>query len=204
MASLPDFSEFQKLTLDEWKSWIISTAKLVLSRCPDDGVVLFYQSDIRLEGVWVDKGYLCQKAAEELGHALIWHKVIARVPVGTASFGRPGYSHILCFSKSWRPDLRRSTPDVIPQLGEKTWVRGMGFEACRMIANFLKHEVQSKTLIHPFCGEGGMLALANAVGLDAIGIERSPRRAARAKRQQVAPDGESWLLDDVEDDQAQA
>lgn len=182
----------------------MQTAELVMSRCPDDGVSVFYQTDIRIEGEWVDKAYLCQKAAEKLGHQLIWHKVIARVPVGTASFGRPGYSHILCFSKKFRPDLRHSTPDVLPELGEKTWVRGMGFEACRMIARFLKEQVNSSTLIHPFCGEGGMLAMANSVGLDAIGIERSPRRAARARRQQLTHDGQGWVLPEhAEDDDHQ-
>lgn len=200
LASLPDFSEFQGLTLEQWKNWITDTAALVLSRCPDEGVTVFYQSDIRLNGVWVDKAYLCQKAAEKLGHELIWHKVVARVPVGAASFGRPGYSHILCFSKSFRPDVAQSTPDIMPELGEKTWVRGMGFEACQMIAHFVHEQVQAKTLIHPFCGEGGMLAVANSLGLNAIGIERSPRRAARARRQQIHPVERKWLLDSFEQD----
>lgn len=50
-----------------------------------------------------------------------------------------------------------------------------------MIAKFLSEHTSSKTLVHPFCGQGSMLALANHYGLNAIGIERSPKRAELAK-----------------------
>lgn len=182
LASIPDISEFNHHDLVKWKSWFYETAKSVLKKTPPEGVTLFYQSDIKVNGVWVDKAYLCQKAAEAVGSELLWHKIICRVSPGMATFGRPAYSHILCFSQSLRlMDLSRSTPDVIPDLGDKTWERGMGLEACLMIAKFLKEQTNTKTLVHPFCGQGSMLAVANAFGLSAIGIERSPKRAEMAK-----------------------
>lgn len=182
IASMPDISEFTGMPLEKWKEWFMNTAELVLSRTPDEGVSVFYQSDIKMDGEWVDKAYLVQKMAEKTGSALLWHKIICRVKPGYATFGRPAYSHILCFSKKLRlRDLRHSTPDVIPDIGDKTWERGMGLEACIMIAKFLSEQTQTKTLIHPFCGQGAMLAMANHYGLNAIGIERSPKRADMAR-----------------------
>jgi hypothetical protein len=192
VASLPDISEFPKFTLEQWKEWFVSTAKLILHSTPADGFTFFYQTDIKSEGVWVDKAFLCQKAAEQVGHELLWHKIICRAPAGATTFGRPAYSHILCFSKNLRADAAKSTADVIPNMGEKTWERGMGYEACQMIARFTKNNAPSPLLIHPFCGEGGMLAVANQEGLSAIGIERSPKRAERAQLMQVSSEGRFW------------
>jgi tRNA G10 N-methylase Trm11 len=38
------------------------------------------------------------------------------------------------------------------------------------------------TIVDPFCGMGSVLAVANAHGLAAIGVEKSRRRAARARK----------------------
>lgn len=194
IASLPDISEFPKYTLSEWKTWFMDTASLVLSKTPQNGVTIFFQSDIKWEGTWVDKAYLIQKAAESLGQELLWHKIFCRFPPGTATFGRPAYSHMICFSKDVRVDISRAQPDVIPDLGEKTWERGMGLEASMLASKFIINQTQTRTIVHPFCGEGSMLAAANYLGLDAIGIERSPKRSARARQLQVTADGKSFHL----------
>lgn len=193
IASMPDISEFQKATLIEWKEWFSNTARLVMEKTPDDGVSIFYQSDIKVEGTWIDKAYIIQKVAESLGHELLWHKIVCRYPAGTITFGRPAYSHMLCFSKKFRIDISKNTPDVLGVIGDKTWERGMGYHACDLIARFLSKETKTKTLIHPFCGEGGMLAVANTWGLDGIGIERSPKRAKRAETIQVNDEKSGWI-----------
>jgi hypothetical protein len=54
---------------------------------------------VQVDGAWIDKGYLVQKAAEQTGHSLQWHKLVCRVPPGVATFGKPSYHHMLCFSK---------------------------------------------------------------------------------------------------------
>jgi hypothetical protein len=192
LGSLPDISEFPTMTLPQWKKWFTETAELLLSRTPDDGVTLFYQSDIKVDGTWVDKAYLCQKAAENLGHELLWHKVLCRAPAGVITMGRPAYSHLLCFSKKFRVDISKSQPDVLPDLGEKTWERGMGLNACLLIGKFLSEQTKTKTLINPFCGQGSMLATANAFGLNAIGIEKSPKRAEKARQITLSKDFKNW------------
>lgn len=194
VASMPDISEFNKITLTDWKKWFTDTAALIMSRTPENGVVVFYQSDIKYEGAWVDKGYLVQKAAEQEGLELLWHKIVCRVSPGIATFGKPAYSHILCFSKGVRlHDMSKSTPDVISELGEKTWVRGMGLENCLMIAKFIATHTSSHTVVHPFCGEGSFLAAANKLQLKALGIERSPKRAEKARRLKISDDNKSWV-----------
>ncbi|WP_257459443.1 site-specific DNA-methyltransferase [Archangium lipolyticum] len=181
ITSMPDMSEFPSLTLAGWKEWFVRTASLVLSRCPDDGVTIFYQTDVKKDGTWVDKGYLVQKAAEQSGHSLLWHKVVCRAPPGNITFGRPAYSHMLCFSRGLRLDLSKSTADVLPQAGEVTWTRGMGVQACLVACRFVLENTSTRTIVDPFCGHGSVLAVANSLGLDAVGVELSRKRAKKAR-----------------------
>jgi hypothetical protein len=194
LGSLPDYSEFPRLSIEEWKEWFGTTARLILEATSPQGVSIFFQSDIKHEGLWVDKSFLIQKEAEGLGHRLLWHKIFCRAPAGTITFGRPAYSHMLCFSRTVVPDLSRSTADVIPDLGEKTWVRGMGLEASLIASQFVLKQTSTRLLINPFCGEGSALAAANFTGLDAIGIEKSRRRAEKAQKLQVSADGQGFLI----------
>lgn len=177
VTSLPDISEFRGRSLQDWSNWFIQTAALILQKTPDDGVAVFYQSDIKTDGIWVDKGFLCQKAAEVTGHRLLWHKIGCRAPAGTVTHGRCGYSHILCFSRCTTIPQEPVTPDVLPTVGEKSWQRGMGRDAALFIATFIAQQAKSRLIINPFCGQGMLLAAANEVGLNCIGIERSPKRA---------------------------
>jgi len=194
VTSMPDISEFPHYNLKQWQAWFIGTAQFLLSQCPDEGVSIFYQSDIKLDGAWIDKGYLCQKAAEELGQTLLWHKIVCKAGPGITTFGTPAYSHILCFSKNIRlTDLSKSTPDIIPHMGEKTWQRGIGLTPALTIAQFVLDHTSTRTIINPFCGEGSILAAANSIGLSSIGIERSPKRAKKARLLQVSPDFKRWM-----------
>lgn len=181
ITSLPDISEFPKLNLAQWKDWFVDTAALVMSRCPDEGLTLFYQTDIRKEGAWIDKAFLCQKAAEQVGHVLIAHKIICRAPVGTETFGKPGYSHLLCFSKHARTDISASFADVLPDAGEVTWTRGMGINACRLGCEMVMNCTNTRIIVDPFCGHGTVLAVANELGLDAIGVEHKLKYFKKAK-----------------------
>lgn len=188
ITSMPDVSEFPAFSLDEWKNWFIRVAALVLSRCPDNGVTIFYQTDLKKDGTWVDKGYLCQKAAEQSGHALLWHKIVCRAVAGRITHGRPAYSHMLCFSRGVRADLASATADVLPMAGEVTWTRGMGVDACMAACRYVLGNTQSRTIVDPFCGHGTVLAAANWLGLDAIGVELGPKRARRARTLQLDSD----------------
>lgn len=181
ITSMPDRSEFPSLTLDQWKQWFIDAAKLVLAKCPDEGVTVFFQTDVKHEGVWVDKGHLVQRAADEAGHDQLWHKIVCRVPAGVATFGRPSYSHLICFGRRVRADLAKSSPDVLPAPGETTWTRGMGVEACLLACRFVLANTRTRAIVDPFCGHGTALAAANFLGMDAIGVELGGKRARTAR-----------------------
>src|SRR4051812_13170340 len=120
ITSLPDVSEVP-LTFEKWREWFVDAAALVISRTPPEGVAIFFQTDIKREGTWVDKGSLVAKAAERAGADLLWHKVVSRRTPGAVSFGRPAYAHMHCFSRGVRADPEKSTADVLPVLGHMTW-----------------------------------------------------------------------------------
>lgn len=181
VTSLPDASELPGVSHDAWRAWFSQAAALVLDRTPDDGVALFYQTDVKRGGGWVDKGYLVQRAAEDRGAALLFHKVVCRKPPGTTTFGRAGYAHLLAFSRGLRPDLSRATPDVIADGGEMTWVRAIGLDACRLACAWVRDQTPTRTIVDPFCGVGTVLAVANQLGLDAVGVELNKKRARKAR-----------------------
>ena len=193
VASLPDISEFPNYKLTEWRNWFVEAATLILSKTPPTGVAIFFQSDVKVDGTWVDKSYLCQQAAERVGAQLLWHKIAARIQPGQTSFGRPSYSHIVCFSQKLRLTPQQATPDILPILGEKTWVRGMGMAACLLVAKFIRDVTPSDTVVNPFCGQGSVLAAANYYGLNAIGIERSNKRAELARGLRVNESEDGWI-----------
>ncbi len=149
---------------------------------PDDGVAIFYQSDIRHGPVLVDKGYLVMRAAEDEGASVLWHKIVCRKPPGTLAFGRPSYSHMIALSRAPRPFPRFAGPDVLPDGGFMSWSRAMGVEACRVACRYLRDEVGARVVVDPFCGRGTVLAVANAMGMEAVGVDLSPKRCrARAE-----------------------
>lgn len=181
VTSMPDASELPALGFEGWRAWFIETARLICSSVHPEAPVIFFQTDVKREGRWIDKGHLVHLGADAANAHLLWNKVVCRAPAGTTTFGRPAYAHLLCFSSSLLLETAQSTPDVLPKLGDMPWPRAMGVAACEATAQFLLKYTSCRTVIDPFCGIGTMLAVANNHGLDAIGVELSPKRAARAR-----------------------
>ena len=73
------------------------------------------------------------------------------------------------------------TADVLPELGAMTWARAMGLAATRAAVGWLRDRAGATCIVDPFCGVGTALAVANAHGLHAIGVERNAGRAAKAR-----------------------
>src|SRR5215468_6331421 len=156
VTSLPDHSELPALGVAGWRDWFIATVTLACRAVADDAVAMFFQTDVKHDGRWIDKGHLVLCGAEAAGSHLLWHKIVCRVAPGTVTFGRPAYAHLICVSRERRLSPGASTADVLPSLG-------------------------AHTVVDPFCGLGSVLAAANAHGLSAIGVELSRRRARRAR-----------------------
>jgi hypothetical protein len=181
ITSLPDTSELPALGFAGWRTWFVDTVALTCRAVADDAVAIFYQTDVKHDGRWVDKAHLVLTGAEAAGSHALWHKIVCRVPPGTTTFGRPAYAHCICVSRTRTLEPGASTPDVLPALGAMSWARAMGAAACEMAVKFVA-SIGAHTVVDPFCGVGSALAAANAFGLDAIGVELSRRRASRARR----------------------
>lgn len=181
ITSLPDVSELAGLSLQSWREWFVGASRKLIAWVNPNAVSIFYQSDIRRGAEWVDKAYLVQRAAELEGATLVWHKIVCRRPPGTVAVGRPSYSHLLCVTKQPGKIPIRPGPDVLASAGYMPWSRAMGVDACRIACQFLVDETNCRRVVDPFCGRGTVLAVANAMGLDALGIDLGGKRCRIAR-----------------------
>jgi hypothetical protein len=80
---------------------------------------------------------------------------------------------------------KKPSADVLPDAGEMPWSRAMGVNACKAACRFLIDETAARRVVDPFCGKGTVLAVANALGLDALGVELSGKRCRTARTLKV-------------------
>ncbi|MGE3172098.1 MAG: SAM-dependent methyltransferase [Planctomycetota bacterium] len=184
LTSLPDGSEIKRLAFDAWRAWFTDAATAVLEALPAGSAAVFFQTDVKRDGHQVDKGQLVHDAIARAGARLLWHKIVLRAPAGVATGNRPGYAHLLCASRDLRDD-GPATADVLPQLGAMTWPRAIGLDAARFAVAWLRDRAAAHAIVDPFCGIGTALAVANELGLAAIGVELAPSRADKARALQL-------------------
>ncbi|HEY4181283.1 MAG TPA: hypothetical protein VGM90_30770 [Kofleriaceae bacterium] len=180
-TSLPDHSEIPSMGVDAWKTWFIDGVALACRAVADDAVAVFYQTDVKHDGRWVDKGHMVMCGVDAAGSHALFHKIVCRVAAGMTTFGRPAYAHLIAVSRERRLSPGASTPDVLPELGRMTWARAMGGAAVKVAMDFIA-STGATCVVDPFCGHGTALAAANTAGMDAIGVELSRRRAAKARQ----------------------
>ena len=180
MTSLPDMSELDGVdSVPAYTAWLRRTAALCMRKVAPRGYCMFYQTDRRTGGEWVDKAGVLSSAASDLGIPMRWHKIVhRREQPSSVDPLRPTYSPLLCFSKLGRPG--RATPDVF-FAGKPVYGNGAGVYAARFAAEFVKGHTQNAKVVDPFCGQGTFLAAANAVGLDAVGVDVSAEQVEKAK-----------------------
>jgi len=185
ITSLPDISEVN-LTLTEWRGWFLTAVRLVVDAVPDGSAALFFQSDIKRDGRWIDKGAMVVRAAEDAGAYVLFHKIVCRREPGLLTYGRPGYTHLIAVSRAMKcPDVL-PLPDIIVDAGRLPWVRAMGVRAAAHAVRFARDQVRAKIIFDPFCGVGTVLGVATAFGLDGLGVEQSKKRCDRSRTFEVA------------------
>jgi hypothetical protein len=185
ITSLPDVSEM-RLDVEEWRQWFARAVSAVIGMIDDASAATFFQSDIRRDGRWLDKGAMVVAAAEAAGAHVLFHKIACRGRPGLITPGRPAFTHVIAVSRAMRCPAKIDFPDVIADSGETLWVRAMGVRAAAHAVRFARDHVKASLIVDPFCGVGTVLAVANALGLDAIGVDRSTRRCEQARETKVS------------------
>ena len=187
VTSLPDVSEVN-LALQAWRAWFLSAVRAVIDAVPPDRAAIFFQSDIRQGGRWVDKGALVVRAAEDAGAGVLFHKIVSRRPPGLVTTGRPGFTHLIAVSRELYYEGPLAIPDIIVDPGRQPWVRAMGVKAAAHAVRFARDKAAARVILDPFCGVGTVLAVANRLGVPAIGVERSAKRCDLARELAVGTD----------------
>jgi hypothetical protein len=190
-TSIPDYSEISQQFIngiEDYKDWFQSTSELIFSKAQK--FVIFLQTDIRLQTdnsevvEFIDKSTIIQIAAKIQHFKLVWHKICIHGEKldGRATTHKPNWSHLLCFSRlDVSPyDIKLwSVPDVFPR-GPVVWSRGIGLHAAIVGLSFLLVIANSSSIIDPFCGQGTVLAVAEALGIPSIGCELSRKRCKKS------------------------
>ena len=206
ITSLPDVSE-TPFTLGQWKRWFIAAVASVVSRTPVDGLAIFYQTDVRSGGEWVSKSSLVIRGAEKAGGRMVWHKIVVQSSTGSVKGTKAAYAHLLCFSPKPLPrsikaafvgDGERAdesqpymesasslTADILTSRGAMTWKSAMGLLACDFACTYIRRNTRHRCIVDPFCGQGSVLAVANAQGMDAVGVDTNKRRCRFARQLDV-------------------
>jgi len=208
-TSLPDACEVQDFapTREAWAAWFLEAVKAVLRALPPEGCAVFYQTDVRDQEIGqVSKSYLVLHGACAVDDvSLIWHKIVHFGSIDHPACTSVQYTHLLCFYKHEKPDpaggastangSKRvklaidgggSIPDLLNR-GQKPWAlkksaRCMGSNSVLVVLKWaLRHLTSVNTIVDPFCGAGTTLAIANTLGLHALGVDISPLRIKQAK-----------------------
>lgn len=175
------------MSLPEWKEWFSKCVSIILRKLLPQECAIFYQTDVKhiKQGKfveWIDKSYLCHKGAEQVPEChLVWHKIMSfktDITTPTATRKKAGYSHMLCYRKDTSMHFE-TLPDVSPR-GRLIWPKGMGYDACFTAVKYAQ-KFGSTCIVDPFCGKGSVLAVANYLGMNSVGVELSAQRARNAR-----------------------
>ena len=187
VSSIPDVSELGVSDV-VWRAFFTEMAGELFKLVDDGGLLALIQTDVRKDGLWVDKSSLVGAGVSAAGGMLLARKIICRRPPGMTSTKRAAYSQLLVFGRTaFDAAVPDTVPDVLADGGPVTWTRGVGLYAARAAVDVVKRFAPTTTtIVDPFCGEGMILAVANERGLHAVGVERHKKRAELARRLRVA------------------
>ncbi len=175
VTSIPDQSEVN-LPMEKYTEFFKDSARLCLNAVKPAGYCIFLQTDRKQKGLFPKDFYITQEAMQ-LGFRMMWHKIALRTEPGKSDLFRPTYSHMLCFSKKGSPG--KATPDVLYR-GPITYDNAFGMDAVKSVLEFLKTQ-KVKKVVDPFVGSGTTVALANKMGMNAVGVDIDPAQCKKAR-----------------------
>jgi hypothetical protein len=216
LTGIPDACEVRNFapTHDAWERWFLRAVVSVLVALPPHGVVIFVQTDDRdaIRGQ-ISKFALVMRAAAEHAQSvkLLWHRVVHFGTVDEGCHGCVKFSHLICFRKNaplegdgalGKPaDASNVGGNLEPVAGlpDVLWrgikprglnaARSFGAHMTRIILQWTVRQLGVHTVVDPFCGAGTVLAVANVLGLHAVGVDISSKRTKQAQTM----DGEALL-----------
>ena len=175
ITSLPDAIELG-FDLAEWRRWFTEAARLCMIAASENAPVIFYQTDRKHRGRLSSKAELLFVAGLAASAYCLWHKIVLRRAPGKIDIHRPGFSHLIAFSRGARPG--KASADTI-QRGRMIHPNAFGLVPARFSVEFCEIGLP---IVDPFCGRGTIPALAAAMGRVAIGVDIDPTECARARR----------------------
>lgn len=153
--------------------------QLIFNKVDPDGYVVFIQTDRKYQRQWIDKSFIISDIANRNGFKMAWHKIILHREVGRTDLHRPTYAHMLCYTVNGTTGS--AFPDVLP-VSSKLYKNGTPILAARSALEFIKqYNKVSSLVLDPFVGQGTVPAIANALGMDSIGIDIDPEQAKIAE-----------------------
>jgi hypothetical protein len=177
ITSLPDMEEVG-LDFTSWLNWVGNTCYNLIDSLHPDGIIFFYQTDRRYSGEVVDKKTLISSIFLSEGYRNIFSKVVLKQEPNTTSLYRPTYTNLFAFSRT--AQAGKATPDVFPA-GRMLYKNAMGYDAVAKCIQFLQEKNIHETIFDPFCGQGSVLKIANALNFNAVGVDILPDQVERAK-----------------------
>lgn len=166
ITSLPDADEVF-MTLADWRLWFTRAVRLCMQAASPDSCSIFYQTDRKHNGTLISKSHLVIRQASTAGVRLLWHKIVLRRDIGSVDLYRPGFTHMMAFSANMSAGA--STADVF-EAGKMIYRNAMGLNAAELAIRFACRKAEH-LIVDPFCGRGSVLATANALGFNSLGID---------------------------------
>jgi hypothetical protein len=181
VTSLPDADELGA-PLGEWARWFGQAVALCVAAALDAAPAIFYQTDRKADGQLYSKAALVLAGAAAAGARVLWHKIVLRRAPGAVDLHRPGYTHLIAVSRAGKPGA--ASPDVLAR-GRMLYPNAMGLAAAVFAVRFAGRA--APVVCDPFCGRGTVPAVAEALGLGAIGVDIDPTQLSAARRLRLAP-----------------
>ena len=180
VTGICDMEEMNETDADKYLQFFSTVAALIFSKLDPYGYAIFIQTDRKYQRALIDKSHILSTIAYENGMKIIWHKIVLHRDVNSTNLHRPTYAHMLCYSKLGSTGA--AFPDVIP-VSYALYKNGTPVEAAVRAVKFIKdNNKHDTTIIDPFVGRGTILAVANNLGLRAVGIDIDQDQVSRAKQ----------------------
>lgn len=183
ITGICDLDEIEHLAergMNEYIEFFNKIGALIFQKLNPAGYAIFIQTDRKYQREWIDKSYMLTDLAYKHGYKMVWHKIVLHRDVDKTDLHRPCYAHMLCYTKTGTSGA--ATPDVIP-VSDRLYKNGTPIEAAVRAVEFVKRYTKAGPFVlDPFVGQGTIPAIANAFGLNAVGIDIDAAQAAKAEK----------------------